>query len=89
MYIFRVAISFMRENMHHMHERAVLAMSPGQALVDMLAKLNIYTHAVSGFKSYVCEPGSLSEFSRDAQVLPVIGSDMALQDLWKRKHGDN
>jgi hypothetical protein len=82
MYIFRVAISFMRDHMHHMHERACLAMGPAQALGDTLATLNIYPHAVTSFKSFVTNPDSLDEFSRDAQVLPVVGSDMKLQDLW-------
>jgi hypothetical protein len=88
MYIFRVAISFMRDHMHHMHERAVLAMGPGQALGDCLAGLNIYPHAVNSFKAYVIQPDSLGEFSRDELILPVIGSDQRLEDLWKRKHGD-
>lgn len=88
MYIFRVAISFMRERMHHMHERACLAMGPAQALSDTLATLNIYPHAVSDFKSYVCQPDSLGEFSRDATILPVVGSDMKLEDLWRTRKGD-
>lgn len=89
MYIYRVVISFMRDHMHHMHERAALAMGPGQALSDTLAKLNIYTHAVYSFKSMVCEPEKLDDFSLDAQAMPVINSDMRLEDLWKRKRGDH
>lgn len=87
MSIFRVAISFIRDHMHHMHERAALAMSPGQALGDTMANLNIYAHSVQSFKSYVSQPDSLDEFGRDALILPVINSDMKLQDLWRaRKH---
>lgn len=89
MYIFRVAFSFMRENMQYMHERAVLAMSPGQALSDCLAKLNVYPHCVTSFKAFVSEAQSVEDFGRDAQIMPVIGSDMRLEDLWKRKHGDS
>lgn len=87
-YIFRVNISFMRDHVHHMYERACFAVSPGQALGDTLAVLNIYPHAVRGFKSLVIQPESLEDFSRDAMIMPVVGSDMRLQDLWKRKHGD-
>lgn len=73
--------------MHHMHERACLAMGPAQALGDTLAALNIYPHAVYSFKSYVVQPDSLGEFSRDALVLPVVGSDMKLEDLWRARKG--
>ena len=76
----------MRDHMHHMYERAVLAMGPGQALSDALAKLNIYTHRVQNFKALISEAEKLEDFSRDASIMPVIGSDLSLKDLWRRKH---
>lgn len=88
MSLYRVVISYMYAQVHHIHERGVYAMTPGQALDEAINKLNISPIHTYSFKTWVNKPESIQEFARDAFNLPVIGSDMRLEDLWRRKHGD-
>ena len=88
MFIFKVTLSFMLDHMQYMHERAAFAMTPGQALDDVVTALRIQRHRTDGFKSFVSQPNSLEEFGRDTMIMPVTGSDLHLKDLWVRKHGD-
>lgn len=87
--IYRVVISFMTaQHMQYMQERGALAMTPGQALDQVIDSLNIDKTRIHSFKTYVQKPETLQEFDRDAAMLVCIGSDMTVKDLWRRKYGD-
>lgn len=88
MQIYRVVISFMRENMQFMYERSALAMTPGQALDDVVSNLKIQRAKVHSLKTWVNRPEQYTDFSLDARLLPVINSDQRLDELWRRKYGD-
>ena len=89
MQIFRVIISFLVNQMQHLHERASFAMSAGQALDQVLWDLHIDTTKCENFQAQTHKPLSLTDFGRDALVLPVSGApDIYLADLWRsRPHG--
>lgn len=89
MLIYRVVISFMREHMTYMHERAALAMNPGEAVNMLITNLDIPIRSVQALKCWVNCPDSLEDFSRDALMLAVLGTDLDINTLWKRKHGDS
>lgn len=86
MSLYRVVISFMRENMQFMSERGVLAMSPGNALDDAVSALGVDQTKVHSFKSLVWRPEALTDFSDDAQFLACIGSKHSVRDVWNKRY---
>ncbi len=74
--------------MQYMQERGVLAMTPGEAIDIFIRETNLVMHKVYSFKCWVSKPDELKDFSHDALILNAIGSELSVQDLWKRKHGE-
>lgn len=71
-----------------MAERGVLAMSPGQALDDVLTHLQVDLTKAYQLKTWVAKPQELSDFSHDAQFCDCVGSRYTVRDVWAKRYGD-
>lgn len=87
MSLYRVVISFMREQMHFMSERGVFAMTPGQALDQVLENLAIDLSKVNSFKTQTEKPEQLDAFSYDAQFMNCLGTGRTVRDIWSKRFG--
>lgn len=76
----------MRQNMQYMAERGVLAMTPGQALDDVIGNLNIDRTRITGLKCNVELPSRLDAFGEDIQLLDCINSHGSVADVWRARH---
>jgi hypothetical protein len=88
MNLYRVVVSFMKENMQFMAERGVLAMTPGQALDDTITHLGIDLTRIDSFKAWTQRPSALADFSEDAQFLACLGSKHSVRDVWFKRYGE-
>jgi len=88
MRLYRVVISYMKDQLQFMAERGVLAMSPGQALDDVLSHLQVDQTRISSLKCFTTKPQELDEFTMDAQFLHCIGTNRSVQDIWTKRYGD-
>ncbi len=86
MTVYRVVISFMRQLVHFQQERGVLAMTPGQALDDVMTALKVDRTQINSLKIWVEDPIALDIFHTDTQSMIAINSSMSVRDLWNRKH---
>lgn len=85
MNLYRVVISFFREQLQFTQERGCLAMTPGQALDDTFSNLGIDRTKITDLKVWVELPKSLDSFGRDAVYLRAVNSDQSVGDLWKSR----
>lgn len=85
MNIYRVVISFFRENLQFMSERGALAMTPGEALDQVMGNLQIDQTRIRSLKTMVSKPETLEEFSGDAQMMSVVGNRLSVKDLWESR----
>lgn len=86
MSLYRVVISFMKEHLQFMSERGALAMTPGQALDEVLSHLQVDVTRIDGFKAWTTKPKSLDDFSYDAQFLNCLGSKHTVKDVWLKRY---
>lgn len=68
-----------------MAERGVLAMTPGQALDDVLVNLGIDQRRISSLKIWVELPEKLETFCYDAQLMNCVNTNSNLKDLWQQR----
>lgn len=87
MSLYCVVVSFMREHMQFMAERGVKAMTPGQALDDVLSALQVDQSRIDSLKCMVSKPRELDEFSEDAKFLACVGTNMTVKDVWLKRYG--
>lgn len=71
--------------MQYMQERGCLAITPGQALDDVVSALSIQVSQVQSFKSWTVIPTALEDFSHDARFLDCIGTKYSVQDIWTKR----
>lgn len=87
MSLYRVVVSFMREHMQFMAERGVKAMTPGQALNDVLDALQVDQSRIESLKCMVSKPRELDEFSEDAKFMACVGTSHSVKDIWNKRYG--
>lgn len=86
MSLYRVVVSFMKENLQFMSERGVLAMTPGQALDDVVTSLQVDLTKIDSFKTWTEKPNQLDSFSYDAQFMKCINSHHTVKDVWFKRY---
>lgn len=85
MNLYRVVVSFMREQLQFMAERGVIAMTPGQALNDVLDNLQVDLSKVQSFKTWTARPDSLDDFTEDAKFFNCINTKYTVRDYWSKR----
>jgi hypothetical protein len=80
--IYRVVISYWKNELHFMAERGVQASTPGQALDLVLQSLQIDPVQVEKFKSWTERPNSIDAFSPTAQFFKCVGASGSVRDIW-------
>ena len=73
--------------MSFMAERGVKAMTPGQALDDVLSALQVDQTRIQSLKCLVSKPTELDEFSEDAKFMACIGTSHTVKDIWSKRFG--
>jgi hypothetical protein len=86
--IYRVVVSFLRDQLQFMAERGVWAMNPGEALNTALDHLMIKPYLVKSLKTIVEKPDELASFSYDAQNMICLGTRYTVQEIWQKRYGD-
>lgn len=87
MRIYRVVISFMRQGLHFQQERGVKAMTPGQALDDVMSSLSIDQTQISDLKTFVEKPEALDSFNWDTLGMICLNSSQTVRDIWHQRYG--
>jgi hypothetical protein len=83
MRIYRVVISFMKDQLHFQSERGVAANTPGHALDAALLNLGVKISDVDSLKTIVERADSLECFGYDAQHMICLNTSRTVVDVWR------